>query len=319
MGKKRSVFKVFLKALGTAVLGTIAIVGIWAYAPDITVEELKKEYANSPSSFIEVQGMEVHYRMEGKGTPLVLLHGTGASLHTWDAWTEILGKELAIIRLDLPAFGLTGPHPQANYDLQTYVAFVDEFMRSIGIDKFALAGNSLGGAIAWNYAATYPNKVSELILVDPSGLPSAEPSPAVFKIAQNPIGGPLLKLFTPRAFIEKNLKEVYHDDSKIKEEVVDRYWRMARRTGNRQAFIDRTYAVDSSDPNLLEKIQCRTLILWGNEDIWTDPVNAPVFEDRIPNAQLIMYENVGHIPMEEIPSRSAADVLKFLFDEPSTN
>ena len=147
------------KLLKTFLLISILSLGFYLYSPDISVSELKKTYANQYSKFIEIEGMNVHYRDEGEGQVIVLLHGTGASLHTWDKWTEDLKNNFRVIRLDLPAYGLTGPHPKNKYSLPDYSNFLNSFVESIGVDNFILSGNSLGGAIAWYYASEYQNKV----------------------------------------------------------------------------------------------------------------------------------------------------------------
>ena len=284
----------------------------WAYAPDIPVEELKEKYADSPSSFIEVQGMPVHYRIEGRGMPLVLLHGTAASLHTWDGWTEQLDEDFAIIRLDLPGFGLTGPHPEAAYRVDDYALFLDEFMQRLGIDYFSLAGNSLGGGIAWNYAAKYPDKVDRLILIDPLGIPSDKQPAFIFTLARMSLTAAALKHLTPKEVIAGNLKEVYHDDSKISDSLIERYYLMTRRAGNRQAFVDRANTDNPSDTTLLKQINSPTLILWGEHDEWIPVSDGAIFERLLPNAELIIYPNAGHVPMEEIPEQTAADAKAFL-------
>ena len=132
----------------------------------IPLEILKKKYTTADSKFMELDGMQVHYRMEGNGTPIVLIHGTGSALQTWDGWMDsLLAHQFNVIRLDMPAFGLTGPRSDKDYSTKMYVDFLDRFLQQLGIDTFALAGNSLGGEIAWKYALAHPSKVSNLILV----------------------------------------------------------------------------------------------------------------------------------------------------------
>ena len=206
---------------------------------DIPVEDLKKKYANEFSKFVEVDGMQVHYRDEGEGTPIVLIHGTGSSLHTWNDWTEKLTENYRVIRMDLPAFGLTGPNKDADYSIKKYTDFLNRFLSKINIDNFHLAGNSLGGNIAWNYAAEHPEKVQKLILVDASGLPTNKPQPWIFKMAKTPVLNSLFLYMTPRMVIKDNMEQVYEDDTKITDALITRYHEMALREGNRKAFIDR--------------------------------------------------------------------------------
>ena len=311
MSLKRKIFKTLGLGLLVIIL-VLAGLGWWSYAPDIPVEELKSRYATSPSSFVVVDGMPVHYRIEGRGTPLVLLHGTASSLHTWNDWTEQLKKDFAIIRLDLPGFGLTGPHPKAAYRVEDYARFLDKFMQQLGVEYFSLAGNSLGGAIAWQYAATYPSKLDKLILIDPLGIPTDGQPAFVFTLARMSVTASIMKSFTPRSMIAGNLKEVYYDDSKISDSLVERYYLMTRRAGNRQAFIDRARTEDPLDTALLRQIIHPTLILWGEHDEWISPADGPVFQKLLPNSRLITYPNAGHVPMEEIPEQSAADAKEFL-------
>ena len=155
---------------------------------DLEVEILKKEFTYPDSKFINISGMDVHYRIIGQGKPLVLLHGTGASLHTWEEWGKILSNDFKVITLDLPAFGLTGPHFNNDYSIKAYSSFLDDFSNQIGLDSFALAGNSLGGRIAWAFALDQPEKVKQLILLDAAGFPNIEKSPPLaFQLAKNSV------------------------------------------------------------------------------------------------------------------------------------
>lgn len=303
--------KTILKALLILIL-IILVMGYFLVKPDISLEYLKDQYAKGASEFVEIKGMNVHFRKQGKGTQnLVLLHGTGASLHTWEGWVGIMQDSFIIYTLDLPAFGLTGPHPDRDYTMDSYVQFVDDFVLEMGLTTFAIGGNSLGGGIAWNYAALYPEKVSSMILIDASGYPSEE-TIGIFELARNPILGPLLKYITPRSLIKKNLIQVYADDTKVSDRLVDRYYQLARRAGNRQAFIDRAKTHMDDKTYLLPAINIPTLIMWGGKDDWNGVVEAFKFQQDLPNDSLIIYENLGHVPMEEDPFTTARDASEFL-------
>ena len=281
--------------------------------PDKSLEELKVIYTDAESEWTEIMDMEVHYKQEGSGHPLILLHGTGASLHTWDGWVDYFDDQLTTYRMDLPAFGLTGPHPDKDYTIESYVRFVDAFAKAKQLDTFAIAGNSLGGYIAWMYAVEHPQKVSHLILLDAAGYPQKGASNALaFKIANNPLLRPIMKQITPKSFIEKNLVQVYADDDKITDALINRYHDMALRSGNRQAFIDRVHTVHQDNSGRITEIKCPTLIQWGSEDTWVAPINGERFKEDIPHAELVYYENAGHTPMEEIPNRTAIDALRFI-------
>lgn len=301
-----------------AVLGILILFISSVFYADISVEDLKKEYANEHSKFIEIDEMQVHYRDEGKGFPIVLVHGTASSLHTWDAWTQELTKNYRVIRMDLPAFGITGPNKTADYSIKAYTDFLHQFLTKLNVDEFHLAGNSLGGNIAWNYAAEHPKNIAKLILVDASGLPTNKPQPAIFKMAKTPVLNSLFLYVTPKFFIKKNMQEVYGDETKITDSLVTRYHKMALRVGNRQAFIDRA-KVDfklgsKANVNKLKSIQTPTLLIWGVKDSWIPLDNGKRMDSILPNSQLVVLPNSGHVPMEENPKESLA-ILKSFLDE----
>lgn len=308
--------KITLKQL-IILLGLLIFIFYGPIYKDISIEDLKTAYANEHSNFIEIDGLKVHYRDEGKGFPIILIHGTASSLHTWNDWAKELKKTNRIIRMDLPAFGLTGPNSNADYSIKSYTTFLHQFLEKIKVDKFHLAGNSLGGNIAWNYTAEHPEKVEKLILVDASGLPTNKPQPAIFKMAKTPVLSSLFLYVTPKFFIKKNMKEVYADNTKITNDLVARYHKMALRTGNRQAFIDRA-KMDfklSSKANLekLKSIQTPTLLIWGAKDNWIPLKSVGRKMDSVlPNSKLVVLENSGHVPMEENPEKSLIVFRKFL-------
>lgn len=286
-----------------------------AYTPERSVDALA-HWQDAASRFVAVDGMRVHYRREGTaGKPtLVLLHGTGASLHTWDGWVSALGQRYDVLRMDLPGFGLTGPHSGNDYRVSAYSAFVGDVVDALGIDRFALAGNSLGGNIAWDFAATHPDRVTALVLIDPSGLPPAAPrAPSlVFRLARTPVLRNVLTWFAPTALYEGSLLEVYADDGKVTPDLVRRYRELSLREGNRAAFVQRTLQWEHGDPARLSAIRAPTLIQWGALDTWLPVSDARRFEAGIDGARVIVYEDLGHVPMEEAPARTAADAGAFL-------
>ena len=310
MIKKSKYFIYLFIILLTSVIGN-------SFYSDISVEDLKNEFTNEHSQFIEIDEVNVHYRDEGEGFPIVLIHGTAASLHTWDAWTDELKKTNRVIRMDLPAFGITGPNKNADYSIEAYTTFLHSFLEKLKLEKFHLAGNSLGGNIAWNYTADYPSKVEKLILVDASGLPTNKSQPAIFKMAKTPILNSLFLYITPRFLIKKNIEEVYEDDSKITDELINRYHKMALRVGNRKAFIDRAKTDFKLDAQVnlekLKSIQTPTLLIWGAKDLWIPLANGIRMNEILVNSKLEVLENSGHVPMEENPRESLKLMNDFLF------
>ena len=291
----------------------VITLGLILYSPDIPVSELKSKYANQHSKFIEIDGMNVHYREEGKGETIILLHGTGASLHTWDKWTDKLKKNFRVIRLDLPAHGLTGPHPENKYSISEYSKFLHSFVNQLKLNGFVLSGNSLGGSISWYYASIYPEKVRLLSLISPGGfLKKDNESPFVIKLARAPVINKILRYVTPRFFIKNTLKEVYYDENKLTDIKIDSYRDMILRENNRESFISRSLLKPKDHTNRLKLISAPTQIIWGNEDAWIPVSNSKFFRDAIENVRIDTMYETGHIPMEERPLESLDLFLNFI-------
>ena len=282
------------------------------YSPDIPVSDLTK-YTNRYSRFIQIEGMNVHYRDEGEGQVIVLLHGTGASLHTWDKWADKLKNNYRVIRLDLPAYGLTGPHPKNKYSVADYSEFLDSFINRIGLNTFILSGNSLGATISWHYASMFQNKVKLLCLLSPGGFANKnQQSPTVIKLARSPLMSKILRYVTPRFFIKNTLKEVYYDKNKLTDKKIDTYRDMILRENNREAFITRSLSNYKDHTDRLKLISIPVQIIWGNEDSWIPVSNAKFFESEMKNVRVDIMKETGHIPMEERPLESLDLLLNFI-------
>lgn len=300
-----------------AVLITISFVLLFGHR-DIPINELKLKYTNSESSFISVDGMDVHFRDEGNQTdsiPIVLIHGTGSSLHTFDAWTDSLKTSNRVIRMDLPAFGLTGPFPDRNYAIAHYTSFLKDFLTALKINKCVLAGNSLGGQIAWNFTLEQPGMVQKLILIDAAGYPTISKSvPIAFKLGQTPVLKKLLTYITPGFMVRASIENVYFDTSKVTDALVERYFELTLRAGNRQALVDRLRKSSDTNYTNIKYIKQPTLILWGANDLLIPVENARKFHESLPNNTLAILDDTGHTPMEESPIESLEFVTDFLED-----
>ena len=314
--RQRSLVRRVLRAVAIAV-GALLLVAAIAIAamvrPDIPLAALLPEYGAAPSKFVEIEGMRIHYRDEGAGSPLVLLHGFGSSLYTWDGWVRQLAGTRRLIRLDLPGFGLTGPAPDGDYRTERYVHVVAALLDRLGVERTDVAGNSMGGRTALMFALAHPERVRKLILVDAGGF-APMPPPPLFRLAQTPILGPWMILHvTPRFVVRRNLEGVYGDPSRLTDAVVDRYWTLARRAGNRGAMLARI--TGPPDPNLADRLgelKLPVLIQWGELDRWIPLSDARGFQRGIVGAELRVYPGTGHVPMEELPEATARDADAFL-------
>ena len=298
--------KLLLRVLGVVLLACAIFVmaGILAtWAPDRSVQQLSARWAPAPSQFLPVLGMQVHLRDEGpRGDPLpiVLLHGTSASLHTWDAWTQALTDQRRVIRFDLPAFGLTGPHPDNDYSIAAYVRFVVAVLDQMGVQQFVLAGNSLGGQIAWGTAVAHPQRVKKLVLIDSAGYRLQSTSvPLGFTIARTPGLRVVMEYVLPRGVVQSSVRNVYGDPAKVTADLVDRYYELTLRAGNRQALAYRMDQLHSGDEAALKGLKVPTLVMWGAKDRLIPPDTAQRFLADIAGAQMVIFDDLGHVPHEE--------------------
>lgn len=298
----------------------VAAVGVFVaqfWAPDRAVETLVARWAQPPSQFVMIDRMNVHLRDEGPrddALPIVLLHGTSASLHTWDGWVAALSKERRVIRFDLPGFGLTGPNAEGDYRVERYAQFVFATMDKLGVERAVIGGNSLGGHVALMAALTKPERVAKLILVDATGYPLEPASiPIGFKLSRVPIVNQIARVALPRRIIEVSVRNVYGDPSRVTPEIVDRYYELTLREGNRRALGQRVRLVmDDAITERIPTIKLPTLILWGAKDQLVPVAAAKRFAQDIAGSELVIFDDLGHVPHEEDPVKTVDAVQKFL-------
>jgi pimeloyl-ACP methyl ester carboxylesterase len=302
---------IILTFLGLTVL-TIMVVG----QRDIPRNELKLKYANEASKFMPLMGMQVHYRDEGNPNdsfPIVLIHGTSSSLNTWDSLVKLLPTNKRVIRLDMPAFGLTGPNLENKYTYAFYTKFLNAFLENLKVNKCIIAGNSLGGGIAWHFAIDYPNQVQQLILIDASGYPKKDEKGSLgFKIAQIPVINNLLLYVTPKSLVKKSLETVFNDQSFVTQERIDRYHDLLLCEGNRKAALSIFKNMFVQETDRIKNISQPTLIIFGEQDQLIAAENAFMFEKDIKGSKAVLIKNVGHVPMEEAPQQTATLINAFI-------
>lgn len=292
-----------------------------AWAPDLPLESLKVAYAPPPSQFISVNGLQVHVRDEGPrddATPIVLLHGTSSSLHTWQGWVDSLKATRRVIRFDLPGFGLTGPSEDNDYHMAAFVRAVVSVMDALGVQRVVLGGNSLGGGIAWHVAVAHPERVERLVLVDAVGYPfTSESVPIGFRIARIPVLNQLMQQVLPRSVVEQSVRNVFGDPSQVTPQLVQRYHDITRRAGNRAAVVARfRQQGEDVDTAAIHTIRQPTLILWGGNDRLIPPSNAVRFGRDIAGSKVVMFPALGHVPHEEDPPATFKALREFLMSGP---
>jgi pimeloyl-ACP methyl ester carboxylesterase len=297
------------------VLLAALVASVWA--PDRSVAALSARWAPPPSTFIPVLDLRVHLRDEGPrddSLPILLLHGTSSSLHTWDGWTRDLVRDHRVVRVDLPAFGLTGPFPDGDYTTAHYQRFLVALLDSLHVPRAIVAGNSFGGQLAWQLALVAPTRVAAIALVDAAGYPIQSLSvPIGFRLARNPAMSGLMTHILPRSVVSSSVRNTYGDPALVTDSTIDRYYELTLREGNRAALPLRFRSVEDTTLRArMSGITVPTLIIWGLRDRLIPPDHAERFHRDIKQSAVVTYDNLGHIPMEEDPARTVAAFRAFV-------
>jgi pimeloyl-ACP methyl ester carboxylesterase len=311
--------KGFLIVLGgvVALLALAALVGFLVLRrPDIPFETLEARYGVATSRFVDLPGgLRAHYRDDGDaGRPVVILiHGFGDSFLSWDGWIDVLARDFRVLTVDMPGHGLTRAPIDYQPSAAAHVDFVLAFAKAVGVDRFAIAGNSMGGGIAWRTALASPDQVSALVLLNAAGFSNDTPSapPLAFRLLGTPFGRFLLETIETRPLTALALKSNVADDALITTAFVDRWVAVQRAPGHR-AILMRGAPGPEADAQALSTIRVPTWVAWGEDDHLLRLENAWKFSGAIAGAQLGIYAGVGHMPQIEIPAQSATDAATFL-------
>lgn len=313
--KMNRVLKFFGYFLAVFLLGILVLLAVF-FESDVPLAKLKPKYSTAQSQFVPVLGMQVHVRDEGPKTdsiPLVLLHGMSSSLNTWDEVVHSMAGRRRTISVDLPGFGMTGPNPKNQYNFVFYNEFIDSLCLKLGVQKFTLVGNSMGGAIAWNYDITHPGRLEKLVLIDAAGYPKTKEKGSLgFLIASTPVINNLLLYFTPKALVRKSLETIYFNKNLVTDAQVERFHDIVVREGNRAAALEIFKGSFGKPLGKTSQIKTPTLILWGQYDHVIDVSNADRFNHDIQGSKKVIFLNVGHVPMEEVPQKVASELLNFV-------
>lgn len=319
-----------MKTLGRILIGIVVILAVlltggWLAMrrPDLPWPTLQAKYANAASRYMDLPGgLKVHYRDQGRrdGPVIVMVHGFGASLETWEPWVQRLGSQYRIVTLDLPGFGLTSAPKGYTLTRTGFVEVVDGVTTKLGLPKFVLVGNSMGGGVAWNYALKHPDRLQGLVLVDAAGWPQqradGRDGPFIFKVLRNPVGRFLIKDLDTTAMTRAGLKDAFAPTPEMVDEpMVTRYVELSRAPGHKDIIMGLMGGFDPADAASkakLSAISVPTLVMHGDTDKLIPVSHAALFGDAIPGATVIIYPKVGHVPMEQIADRSAADLDAWL-------
>lgn len=285
--------------------------------PDSDPAAMRAKYGAPPSQFVTLPGgPTVHYRDEGpRGAPvIVLLHGSNADLHTWQPWVDRLKTRYRLIRFDQRGHGLTSA-AEGGYDADAFAADIAKFADALNLDRFVLAGNSMGGANAARFAMLHPERLAGLVLIDAGGAPVKREGGGnlAFTVLRIPVIGLLASQMMQRSLVERSLRQSVANQAIVTPAAIDRYWELARYPGNRDATRERfPQPWTLFTPAQVGRIAVPTLVMWGEEDSLIPLAAGQWFARTLPKARLVSYPGIGHLPMEEAPDRSAADLARFV-------
>lgn len=284
-----------------------------------------KKWANpaDESRFALIDGLKIHYRDEGNknAVAIMAIHGIADSLHVWDDLAKNLKQDFRFVRFDIPGFGLSDPYPSRDYSVQNWIKTIYKLSKKLKIKKFHLMGNSLGGYIAWNYALTYPDQTNSLFLIDPAAFP-VENAPWVVELARWTPIRQISIATTPRILVSKAIYDVYADDTKVTEKIIDRYYDLMLRNGNRESYMDvfqKILELKSVYPTELVDLKVKTMVVFGEEDLWIPPEQISMWHKEVSHVQTKLYPGVGHTPQSESPELVINDFLNFIKTEHSNS
>ena len=295
------------------VLTALTLLSLWLWTPDVPRATLEARYLDSPADLRSVGPWQLHVRQSGPpdAPAVVLLHGFGSSLQTWDVWAKGLATTHRVVRIDLPGSGLSPPDPAHDYRDERSLDMLMALMDSLGLQRTSLVGHSMGGRIAWTFAAKFPERVDKLVLVAPDGFASfgfeyGKPMdvPATLGLMRHVLPKPLLRM---------NLQSAYARPEALSDAVTTRYHDLILAPGARQAMLDRLRQTVLQEPvPLLRQIKAPTLLVWGEADAMIPLSNAQDYLQALQSSRLVSWPQVGHLPQEEAAELSLQAVTEFL-------
>ncbi len=290
---------------------TMLLYGLWT--PDLPRADLEARYLEAPADLRTVGPWRLHVRDSGprQAPVVVLLHGFGASLQTWDLWVRGLSQTHRVIRLDLPGSGLSPPDPDQDYTDARSLQLLRSLLDELGVSRATMVGHSMGGRIAWTFAAQHPERTDKLVLIAPDGFASegfeyGKPMDVPFSLS-------LMRQVLPKPLLRMSLKSAYAQPESLTDALTTRYHELLLAPGARQAMLDRLKQTALQEPGpLLRQIKAPTLLVWGESDAMIPASNARDYLQAIVGSRLFLYPGVGHLPHEEASEVSLKAVVDFL-------
>ena len=302
-----------LALAGSVAFLILLALAFWLWTPDRDRTQLEATYLKAPGDMRQVGPWRLHLRDTGpRDAPAILfIHGFGSSLHTWEEWASALESQYRVVRFDLPGNGLSDPDPAGDYTDERSLQMIVAVMDSLGLEKAAIAGHSIGGRMAWTFAARHPKRVERLVLIAPDGF--ASPGFEYGRAAEVPLSMDLMRYALPKPLLTMSLAPAYADPRVMTPALATRYHEMMLAPGARPAMLARMRQTVLTDPApQLRAIQAPTLLIWGEQDAMIPFANSSDYLRTLPNARLAAIPGVGHLPQEERAAEGLRAVSDFL-------
>ena len=307
-------------AIGVGLI-IVYVVGIYFLFPERVFKMAQlgeRHIAGLVKKEIQVDDHKIAYLEGGKGQTMLLLHGFGGNKYLWIRFARYLTDDYHVVIPDIAGFGESSQIGAGTYDAETQVKRIDRFMQELKLERFHIAGNSMGGLLAAMYGASYPEKVVTLSLLAPAGVDSPKPSKMALLLQKgtNPVltGSPdeyerLLNLcFVKPPFIPSQFKRLLVADAIAHRKFDEKIWNDMKL----HRVSDGSFSPESLLDPYLPKIQVPVLIVWGDTDKILDVGGAAVLEKKLKNCRTVVMKETGHMPMLEKPKETASLYVGFL-------
>ncbi|MFT5889066.1 MAG: pimeloyl-ACP methyl ester carboxylesterase [Zhongshania sp.] len=312
----RKFIKVLLSTLGVVLL-LISAYALWSLIAyrDIATADLLDEYGQG-AQVVEIAGTPVAYRIDGdvsQGAPWVLVHSHYFDSLMWDEILKHLSPQHGVIRYDLTSHGLTGPDSQADYSMGRDLELLHGLLTHLKVTSAVVVGSSLGGNIAFHYAAKFPQQTAGLVLINSGGIKRQQTSRR--NAASIPDWFYRVFYFVPTAAFQKFITWMVVDEADVSEALLQRFHAMFRHQGNRKAEMQRMSSFDAGQAEaVLAAVTAPTLILWGRENPQLPVELVAEFERLMIGAdslQSVIIDGAGHLLPVEKPAQTAAAMNTF--------
>ncbi len=276
------------------------------------------ELARKEGHYVTVDGLQVFAITAGNGRDVVLIHGNPSNTYSWRKVIAPLAKHYRVHAIDLPGYGFSDkPCDDSRYTTEALANDVVQYLDTVGIERAALVGNSMGGHVASEAAILHGDRVSALVLVDSGGLPGVPGYPLATRAAGWPVIGPLLRALPARGRVRDSLRNAVYDPSQITEADVDAYYAPLRSAGGTNAFIARMHQqVPDDRPTRVHSIATPTLVITGDSDRLVPRSTADRYHELIAGSELLVMPQTGHLPQEERPDETVAAISRWIDAHP---